>query len=87
MFRGILSVKWKKVHEINLYKEYGENMSRHSWATKISKAFLDFSIAMWKVRCQIIHANNVGNQEDFFRKKSLEICENLKKRPHLIDET
>jgi len=77
MFRGILSVKWRKAHETNLHKVYGENTSGISWATKISKAFLDFSIAMWKVRCQIIHANNVGNEEDFFRKKSLEICKNL----------
>jgi len=29
----------------------------------------------------IIHANNIGSEEDFFRKSSLEVCENLKKDP------
>jgi len=81
MFRVILSVRWRKMHEANLQKEYGENVSGQSWATKISKAFIDFSIAMWKIRCQIIHANNVGNEDDFFRKRSLEVCENLRKDP------
>jgi len=81
MFRGILSVRWRKMHEVNLQKEYGENVSGQSLATKISKAFIDFSIAMWKIRCQIIHANNIGSEEDFFRKRSLEVCENLKKDP------
>ena len=69
LFRGILSVKWRKAHETNLHKVYGENMSGNSWAAKISKAFLDFSIAMWKVRCQIIHTNNVGKKKIFSQEK------------------
>jgi len=51
------------------------------WATKISKAYIDFSVQMWKIRCQIVHANSVGTSDHTYRLMSMEILKKLKKNP------
>jgi len=62
-------------------KKYNENVRADEWATRISKAYIDFSVQMWKIRCQIVHANSVGTSDHAFRLLSMEILKKLKKTP------
>lgn len=56
-------------------------MRAEEWAMRISKAYIDFSIQTWKIRCQIEHARSVGTSDHAFCLSSKEMLKKLKKVP------
>jgi len=55
--RGILLKEWETQQNI-FEKKKKIKTSRIEWSTKIVKAILEYSLTLWKARCQAVHATN-----------------------------
>ena len=87
LFRGILSVRWRQIQDKYLKKKFNENVRADEWAAKISKSYIDFSVQMWKTRCQIVHATSVGTSDHAFRLLSMEVLKKLKEKVQYFSNT
>ena len=85
--RGFVSTNWDVVQNMYLKKK-DFNDRQTDWADKIIKPIWEFSSALWKARCDLIHGNLEKKTKSARRKESIEkIRKELTRTEYHADHT
>ena len=81
--KGIVSVKWAKVQE----KYCKENKLRFhpSWTNKLASSLIQYTHTTWKHRCSILHAEQLGTMDAYYRDSAQKLFDELKLHPERLE--
>ena len=85
MLLGIVTPKFSESQRI-YYKQnsFGKNFNAERWGKWFIRLMMDFSQAIWKYRCEILHARQEGTMEHRLRDLAVSWLVQLKNTPTLL---